>query len=276
MTRESDNGGFSFIELAIALVIIGLFTTTCLQIYKIYQYDHIRNALNSIMPQGAVDVALERFIIQNNRFPCPANPALQENDPNAGVEFCQYHNNTAGPSGANVDDVLPLSPGAHIGGFWRVQGVGTTGLGAAKDSVLIGSVPYATLGLAAHDSYDGWGRQFGYAVTEAFTITPTGTQALPSMGTIRLVDGQNQSVFAKTRYAADYHPFVVWSYGSSRAGAYTPDGILSTACSTTTKERENCDNDAEFLASTATAPIRSLKKGTKFYDSYVSLYELNE
>ncbi len=114
------------------------------------------------------DTAMGRFALQNGRYPCPADPALPEENPNAGVEYCQYNAMAAinaaivpGPAGA------PATCNAG-GGFCR--SLGTNGATDDGNSILYGSIPYTTLGLPAQ--YDGWNKKFGYAVTEALTVFP--------------------------------------------------------------------------------------------------------
>lgn len=275
MTRESHQKGFSFIELSIGMALAGLFVATCLQVYRIYQHQHIRNALGVITPQGTVDVALERFIIENSRYPCPADPTLPEDNVNAGVEVCaSYANMTA------LNAAVPI--GASLNGqqgFWRVAGTHSTGQGADKDSVMIGSIPYTTLGISAPETYDGWSNKFGYAITEALTIALPPGVALPDKGTITLADPAGKSITGKdANLPANQHALLVWSYGSSRAGAWTSGGRRPAPCDTTTPTRdsENCDNDAVFLSDTKPSTIRSLVRGVNFYDTYIGLFEVNK
>src|SRR5690606_18273347 len=56
----------------------------------------------------------------------------------------------------------------------------------AGSSILLGTVPYAALGLSIKDAHDGWGNKITYAVTEVLTQTSTFNDQL---GTIGLLQG---------------------------------------------------------------------------------------
>jgi hypothetical protein len=293
MFNESQKNGFSFIELAIAITLLGLFTATCLQIYKIYRPNHIQSALSSIAPNGPVDAALGRYIVQNNRYPCPADPALPESNPNAGVEQRDLVTGQCAPF---------LATGACAGGLCRTAGTRDTdgdGLFNSVDSVLIGSIPYTTLMLNPHDTYDGWSRKFGYAVTTLLTVAPAAPDSpVADKGTITLIDGAGNAVptdysqvpTPPSKNIKNQYGFLVWSYGSSRRGGYTPGGQMPFACDTITPtlDATNCDMDASFMYSyenksivgksnIAWPVVRSLLDGTpRFYDTYISLYEVSK
>ena len=262
MVRVKRNSGFSLVELSIAMVLLGLFVATSLQTYRIYIQRYA--VYKTIGLSEPVRVALKRYYVLNNRYPCPADPALPETDPNAGLSVfdavagCEY---TASPIAAG-------SCGGPGGGLCRALGreanPGTGGDG--QDSVVIGAVHYATIGISPKETYDGWGMQLAYAVTNNLATTALADE---SLGTITVNNKPDASI------PDDAHPFIVWSYGSSRRGAYTPQGRQRVACAPMNQgqDNENCDNDSTFLWDVYPgSQIRSLARGPNFYDSYMLLF----
>lgn len=164
--RSKKIGGFSLIELAIVMTIVGLFVATAAQTYRLYQEQTARGT--NFDRKKTLEVALGRFMFLNGRLPCPADPALPIGHPDAGRENCRPNNvpypalacNLAG-SHCRIEGarsfVFP-APGTTV--------VGTVPPNSGPDRVLRGGIPYITLGLAPRDGYDAWGSMFTYAVTE--------------------------------------------------------------------------------------------------------------
>ncbi|MFN7113943.1 MAG: prepilin-type N-terminal cleavage/methylation domain-containing protein [Alphaproteobacteria bacterium] len=171
--------GFSLIELAIVMTIVGLFVATASQTYRLYTK---RTALNSSLEKkNNIEIALGKFMSVNGRLPCPADPALPVGDVNAGRENCRP-NNVAYPTLAcNATNSLCRIEGAR-GFVFPAPGTtvqGTVPPNPGPERVLRGGIPYVTLGLSPRDAYDGWGSMFTYAVTEmlasSFFLSQGGT-----------------------------------------------------------------------------------------------------
>jgi prepilin-type N-terminal cleavage/methylation domain-containing protein len=97
--KKNKNQGFSLIELSIALAVFGLIMGGALSRYESYMKQ--KDYLTTLGRSASIRVAMERFVTENGRFPCPAGPALSYSDPNAGVENCstmarQRHKNSDG------------------------------------------------------------------------------------------------------------------------------------------------------------------------------------
>lgn len=164
--RGKSNAGFSLIELAILMTIVGLFVATVSQTYRLYTK---RTAMNTTLEKkNNIEIALGKFMSLNGRLPCPADPALAVGAANAGRENCRP-NNVAYPALAcSTTNSLCRIEGAR--GF-VFPAAGTTVLGTVPansglERVLRGGIPYVTLGLSPRDAYDGWGSMFTYAVSE--------------------------------------------------------------------------------------------------------------
>lgn len=243
MKRES---GFSLIEMAIVLVVASVLGAAALEVYNQYARTKVSNI--EFERQDNVVTAISRFMALNGgRMPCPADPALPENDATSGRENC-----------AGTGGVL-LVPGAR-----DVDGDGT------MDPVLIGAVPYVTLGISPKETIDGYGSRMTYAVTRALatgstnlTDSAVGIMRYQPFVSANLIDGGamdipesvqprlNQRVVDVTNPGGtpNAFPFVLVMHGPDRAGAYQANGRRAVPCDAGTLNAENCDDDAIFAVS---------------------------
>jgi prepilin-type N-terminal cleavage/methylation domain-containing protein len=130
--------GFSLLELAVVLVIMGSFILISLQVAdkKAKQNQYVEN-------KSRMDVvlnAMDKFVKRNGRVPCPANPRLRHTDANFGVERLS--------GGAcvtdNEDEDYP-----NFGNSYNLH---------------VGAVPVVTIGLPAEYIMDVWGSAYTYGV----------------------------------------------------------------------------------------------------------------
>lgn len=222
--------GFSLIELAIVMTIVGLFVATASQTYRLYTK---RTAMNSTLEKkNNIEIALGKFMSLNGRLPCPADPALALGAVGAGVENCRP-NNVAYPTLAcNATNSLCRIEGARSFVF---PAPGTTVQGSVPanpgpERVLRGGVPYVTLGLSPRDAYDGWGSMFTYAVTEMLASSFFISQGTTTSNCIevcnRVNEGSNLTLNAGAgRILTDV---VYASYGTP--GGTCPGAFTTSAC----------------------------------------------
>jgi len=130
--------GFSLVELAVVLIIVGLLTG--MAITGLYAYLERENRATTITRLDAVEQALHLYAARNKRLPCPANGALAETDASAGIEQRSGNVCTAG--------------------------------------VQFSAVPWRDLGIAQGVSYDGWNRRISYRVFYDASGSPAGTRGL--------------------------------------------------------------------------------------------------
>lgn len=117
--------GLTLIEMALVLMVVGLMAALFLPMAAgMREAQQIKETRAKL---AAIDAALVRFVMLNERLPCPADGALPETDPNVGREL-----------------------------------VGTTVHGCAAAVVSRAVVPWRTLGLSMQDALDAWGMQITY------------------------------------------------------------------------------------------------------------------
>jgi prepilin-type N-terminal cleavage/methylation domain-containing protein len=133
--------GFTLVEIAVVIVILGLLLTMLLGISSTMIAQQRREATRVRLI--AVETALTLYASQNQRLPCPANGSLPSSDPTYGKEI------TTG-AGAAIQ--------CHIAGVANGQQFGV--------------LPWATLGLSEADVTDGWGTRLTYRVASEFVRLP--------------------------------------------------------------------------------------------------------
>jgi prepilin-type N-terminal cleavage/methylation domain-containing protein len=233
--------GFTLIEIAIVLVIIGMIIALFAAVTTTLLSSQRRQATASRL--AAVDAALVQFVVQNQRLPCPADGTLDAStQPTAGTETAIDANGCVSQTG--------------------------------------GVVPWRALGLGEQDATDGWGRRITYRVWNNLTLLnamnmascdPAGTKGTPgapgyvcdtgciagNMGsctspTLFLSgDGAAPKGFTIKNVAgtalmaapATGAAYVLISAGETGGGAYTSAGQLAPTTTTDgTEEQKNYAN----------------------------------
>lgn len=137
--------GFTLIEMAVVLLILGLLIGFGLQSTLVYLNTERRKTATARL--AGVDAAIANFVAQQRRLPCPADGATASGAAAAGVEQ-------------------------------RIAANGTCVAGA----ITRGVVPWVTLGLAEADAQDGWSNRLTYrtvtATVGAGNVGLTSNQAL--------------------------------------------------------------------------------------------------
>jgi prepilin-type N-terminal cleavage/methylation domain-containing protein len=208
MKKNTQNAGFSLIEVAIVIVIggilISLFGDSLVNLVTNSKFKTTQVRLKE------VDEAVKRYASVNNRLPCVASLSTP-------VETATYGRET-------VCQDAPEAGTFHD----------------ATYNVRIGGVPTRTLNLPDSHAYDGWGSRFVYSVTAP--LTDRATYNLKN-GRIDVVDSNNHSMVTPQRSIT----YLLLSVGPDRNGGYNPQGhLISTCAGASALDGENCDNDATF------------------------------
>lgn len=147
--------GFTLLEMAIVLAIIGLMTGYMLVYTESEASAHCLDTTQRQLAELRGDI--DRFVAREGRYPRPASRNLRATDPAYAVE-------ATGPSDPSIDRIA----GAH--------------------PLLVGALPAATLGISPEQIADCWGNKLTYAVTESQT-SATGYTNPASQGGIDLRRG---------------------------------------------------------------------------------------
>ena len=194
MVRRASGRGFTLIEMAIVVVIIGLLLSgSLLAVSPVIQGSKISDT-NARLDR--LEQALTVYVIQNACLPCPADVSLASSSGNAGwahgSDYYGLTNPTAGQRHACA----------------------TTSTCAAVQ----GAVPWNTLGISEADITDAWGNRIEYAVTAARTGTSQMVRTLPSTYPAGdMIVQNNASTVQQQTSAAVY---VLVSHGADQAYAY--------------------------------------------------------
>lgn len=215
--------GFSLLEIAIVLAILGFVLTIGLKSTGAYLSAERRQT--TVARLAGVDAALVNYVALQKRLPCPAAGALATGAALAGVEVVRNAN-------------------------------GTCTLAALNNGV----VPWVTLGITEAEAQDGWGNRISYrtsnAVGAALTIDnkmdmslcdPAGADALPAVALrptltctittpplnyllgagrgLQVQDGAGVSLMDPATLATGA-AYILISHGENRAGAYSSGGTI--------------------------------------------------
>lgn len=233
----NDCKGFSLIELAMGLLVVGLLVAGVAQWLKV---ELVRGKAATTRDHAEIVItAINAFYDENARYPMPANPAWAEGHPLYGREF---------PGAAT-------SPG--------------------PTEVMRGAVPFADLKISMKDTLDGWDNKFTYAVSKVQTVSPMPTAGVITV--TALVPVIPPPLPPLDDMVSMNVPGVYWaliSHGDRGRGAYTSSGVL-IPCPTAAPvplEQENCDNDNVFYMSGdktgTTTGQRSVRDGAGYMDDY--------
>ena len=272
----NDNGGFTLIEIAIGMLILGLILTPFLTWHNIQNKQTKINETQEAFRH--VKSALESYVDENDIFPMPASLIEAEAD------------GTYGQSVSNL--ALPnICPDLSTG----VCASGPTVLpNAGQDDVVIGFVPFATLQIEEDYAYDSWGNKLIYVVTVKQAVND-GTYTYQRLGgggvQLQALDNTGNPVILSADYT-DYQAIIL-STGPTGKGGFNADGNLMQACREVGNpeyEDENCSFTVDNLSSDTflldqnssnDATInnddngtRSLQAGPTFYDDYT--FEIKE
>jgi type II secretory pathway pseudopilin PulG len=257
--KNNGSAGFSLLELAVLMVIVGLVTATTLETYNNYSKGM---ALRDTSARFySIEVAMNQFLAKNGRLPCPAVPTDTPDAVSAGVEPV-----TCDTVPRNPIEAIPAVVGC-VGGYCQSPGRDADDPVNGADLVLSGAVPYVTLGMTMKDSLDGWNRKIKYVVTAKLTQKDA---YLTSAGAIDVVEHVGGGNALGDTMLPQTGQVVFLSHGQDGKGAYTFDGKLFAACPTSAAgfDFENCDepSDATYFDNSD----RSYVAGADYYDDVVS------
>jgi len=282
MKRDKTLGGgasgFTLVEMAIVLMLVGLIISSFIPGLKTYKTSRDFNTTRDHME--LTQEVLREFYGLNGRYPCPANPNLPETDANYGLESCRATVAAACPIG-----IICTNVGSRDADNADGDNDPTTG----RDPVTIGAIPSRTLADSAlfaefqiANGHDGFLMKFSYAVSELMTdqTLTISNPANGQLGAVALKDEFNQDLLNPP----DSAHYVFFSHGDNTRGAFTLEGGNVGDCTVMAMgvpvpppagsnigaagieiDKENCDgNDAIFVKA-----LRSLGNNDSYFDDMV-------
>ena len=228
---HNKESGFTLVEIAVVMVVIGLMTASFLQLYKIYNTQ--QKIDKTELTQKLVTLSLDEFKRRYGRYPCPAPLDATRDEPEYGRE------------GDCTD--LSVTPGQCENGICVETSERTVTL---RDGTVItprvrrGAVPFRDMFLSEREMYDAYGGRLSYAVTEILTDSDTFDVG---SGGISIVDNQEPTPVSLVTPEGSALYFV-YSHGPDNVGAYGRSGALIAECGGTMYDNENCNTSATNVA----------------------------
>ena len=209
--------GFSLIEVSIALIVIALLMLPIIATYNLYIENRKLSITDSVLTITRASIL--KYYEKNGVYPTPANPSIAQ-----------------GAGGFGLQRPGPW-PACDVASTTVCQ---TPNTGFGTGVVLIGDIPFATLGIPYKTVLDGYGKKLKYAVTLSQTILPFNN----ANGAIEVLNDAGNSIYLTP--ATPRSHFVVMSHGQNGMGAFTLGGVRFLPCTLGTTESENCNNDGIF------------------------------
>lgn len=229
---DNQRNGFTLIELAIVLAVIGILVSVFSQVGT--NYFREKWTEENKEKRNDIHEAIANFIRENNRYPAPADPTLALGNPDVGREDAAA----------------------------AITITGTTNGG----DVLVGAVPVGELGLPLDHILDGYGYKYTYAVSAAQTL-PNGytIDSTDAVSFAILVADENGNI--DTTDPMRRAPFALVSHGENGEGSFTSSGV-QVPCVTGRRETQNCDFSLAVAADTQVAFLDTVRAANLSSNQY--------
>jgi prepilin-type N-terminal cleavage/methylation domain-containing protein len=156
-----SKSGFTLIEMAITVAILGLVAAAAVKIIKPLQ--DIRKTDVTLAHLKVVDKALQLYVIRNGCLPCPADGS-QASSVTTPIGAVNYS----------------LAGVAYAGSPGYISGCTSSACQATARTV-----PWIALGLSEDDASDGWGDRIRYVVAGTQPVSCSSTAITAANGMIR-------------------------------------------------------------------------------------------
>lgn len=264
----SQDAGYTLIQLAIAMIVIGVLLTPLIASYNLYTKEQ-RTVKTAERIQGAI-AALQNFRDMNGFYPCPAPMKMGRNAPPIGVErygaatACRTNPAITALAAGQCDTTLGICVEEAIPA--RKAALAAL-VPPVTSRVIVGTVPFRTMQLDEEDAFDSYGSRLVYAITENMTNDQMIDETI---GAIAIRKASGTDLLTPSGSAA----FFVSSPGPTKMGAYSIEGNLVRACNDTAvaeADEENCNVGFETGAATSpqsvyVSDVASDAQGAAFFD----------
>lgn len=256
---KQKQGGYSLVEMAIALMIIGLLVAPIFALYQKYLVIQAQETTQRNIT--AVIESINAYRFAYGQFPCPAPINVGPGETGYGISTdCSNVGEigtTTPPNNWDANFGYSVISAAQRDGAVNIfdsQGNNVQANASGLDDnirVRRGAIPFVELGLSEETALDGYGNKIVYAVTEqladpVFMATYNATTGLdPSfLGAINVEDENNRSLIFDQDTANTTTPltqYVVFSQGPDAQGAYRRDGVQIGGCPALQAQTSNCN-----------------------------------
>lgn len=249
--------GYTLVELAVVLLIAGMFVASGLQVLKLYNKQKAFQTTDSNMSE--IVNQIHAYLEANGHYPCPARLDVPRTDSEYGMEGdCD---DTSVAIGTCADGICVEESVSQI----DLDNDGTVD---AFARVRRGAVPFRVLSLKGNPeaaAYDGFGRRIEYVVTERLASATLLADFDPADGGISVVDSDDNPVIP------DMTHMLLMSRGENGVAAWSRDGVQLSGCPATGKENENCNTDTTTPERKAIyrSDVRNLT-AANFFDDIIS------
>lgn len=279
------SAGYSLIQIAISIMIIGIIMTALMTAYAIQQKrDETANA--ALITQKASN-EVRNFRKVTGRYPCPAPLDVTRDDATYGKESdCTDDTSigegafdggiyvSAGIRGNLIADfgVDTDSDGTNDTFFLDHDGDDSTAPRAITDPanqrlrVRIGMLPFRQMmGMTEDNAYDSHGSRLFYAVTEVLAVKAEND----NFGAINIEDPDGNSMVNPPQSAH----FIIFSAGENRIGGVNREGEITFPCTGGSEDTNNCnfmnggETDNRFVVASKNA-----NAGADEYDDNVQYF----
>lgn len=249
--RNCRQAGYTILESAIVMVVVGLMMASFATAYNIYLKTQAEQKTDNNASQ--VINALDNYLIQAGSYPCPARSDALRTDVDYGV---------AGDCTSTAVAVGNCASGICV------ETSNRAGPALAAPRVRRGMVPFRTLALPEETAEDGYKTRFDYVVTEALAVPSTYNQ---KNGAIDVQDAAGTSLVKPPTGTGGSVHYLLIGKGPDRLGGYTRFGVQASPCPTGTLDAENCNTSTTSPADLAIYRMAeySEARGATHFDDYV-------
>jgi prepilin-type N-terminal cleavage/methylation domain-containing protein len=256
--------GYSLIEMAVAILIIGLLVAPLSDVYSNYlKHKKYEATLTNVQD---VLSAIQGYRMANGVFPCPSGLNVARTSPNYGAPL---NCTSAGPYAvAPAFGACDLVAGICIEQSLRVA---VPAFDAFHQRVMMGAIPFRQLQIPEKKAYDGYGNRLVYVITQSM-----GDPAMVNTlnGGISIRDPSGKALVKP----ADSAVFAVFASGSDGVGGWTSEGGLHAPCTGAPgADAANCNLGFEGGAATLNAVFidsyLSTAQGANHYDDFMMYFQ---
>lgn len=225
-------GAFSLIEFAVVLTVVAVVVSGFLSLTVSDRSNVEMDSTNSKIAK--INKALQKFVLENKRMPCPASIKLTRRGGDA-----TYGNEGGDPGECSI--------------------VGT--YESTSSDLIYGAIPVRALGLPNDFANDAYSNKFVYIIDKGYTDASTFT----TEGGVLIIKEYRQSESGLKIIEANAM-FTIISYGPNKKGSFTRDSSIINTVSTDEDEMHNAITSLDETSKTA-AFTNSFVKRTERSDS---------